>query len=71
MSLPLNDSCNFNGMGRLFSCKEQIPIAISKPHFLDADEWVITQARSFGMSPRREDHDTYLDLEPVSNHTFQ
>ncbi|ODM99319.1 Sensory neuron membrane protein 1 [Orchesella cincta] len=59
-----NNSCNFNGMGRLFSCKANVPVTIGKPHFLDADEWVVEEARKFGMSPRRNDHDTFLDLEP-------
>ena len=35
----------------------------SKPHFLDADPAFLSNVT--GLSPDREKHDSYLDVEPV------
>ena len=35
----------------------------SKPHFLDADPAFLNNVT--GLSPNREKHDSYLDVEPV------
>ena len=35
----------------------------SKPHFLDADPAFLSNVT--GLSPDRERHDSYLDVEPV------
>ncbi|MFX1420588.1 MAG: hypothetical protein ACFE9N_16955, partial [Promethearchaeota archaeon] len=39
-----------------------IPIFLSKPHFLDADNYLISSIK--GIAPIKELHDTYLDVEP-------
>lgn len=41
---------------------------MSKPHFLDADESVINGVT--GMKPEKEKHDTFLDIEPVSDTNY-
>lgn len=40
------------------------PIVVSFPHFYQADEKYIKAID--GMSPNKEEHETYLDLNPVS-----
>lgn len=39
-----------------------LPLFVSKPHFLDGDSSLAGSV--IGMSPKREAHDTYLDIEP-------
>lgn len=63
---PLVQDCPVNGLGRLLSCKADVPIAISKPHFLDAGGDVEMNARVWGLSPVRERHEAYVEVEPVS-----
>jgi hypothetical protein len=40
------------------------PLLASKPHFLDADEKLVTDLD--GLKPDRNEHDLYLHLEMVS-----
>eukprot|EP00386_Alphamonas_edax_P000663 GDKI01002080.1.p1 GENE.GDKI01002080.1~~GDKI01002080.1.p1 ORF type:complete len:299 (+),score=87.08 GDKI01002080.1:3-899(+) len=44
-----------------------VPIFVSKPHFLDADEWYTEQVT--GLSPDRQLHDTVLYVEPITGNT--
>jgi hypothetical protein len=39
-----------------------LPLFVSKPHFLDGDSSLAGSV--IGMSPKREAHDTFLDIEP-------
>lgn len=41
------------------------PVYISLPHFLHASESVLNSVE--GLSPNEEEHETYLDIEPVSS----
>ncbi|MFX0069604.1 MAG: hypothetical protein ACFFAO_00725 [Candidatus Hermodarchaeota archaeon] len=43
---------------------EGIEVRVSKPHFLDADYSV--QTGVIGMNPDKGDHDTYIDVEPIT-----
>ncbi|XP_021949755.1 platelet glycoprotein 4 [Folsomia candida] len=61
---PLNQDCDFTGGGRIFSCKSDAPIIISKPHFLDAQEDIYTQMD--GLKPEKAKHDTFIDVEPIT-----
>lgn len=40
------------------------PIVVSFPHFYQADQQYIDAID--GMNPNKEEHETYLDLNPVS-----
>ncbi|XP_035704870.1 scavenger receptor class B member 1 [Folsomia candida] len=57
---PLNGTCDFDGVTRMFSCA---PAVISKPHFLDADDFILESV--VGLKPDRALHETFMDVEPV------
>jgi scavenger receptor class B, member 1 len=40
-----------------------LPIAISQPHFFNADPSLLNEVE--GMKPEREKHQTILDVQPV------
>ena len=44
-----------------------VPIFVSKPHFLDADEYYSNDIN--GPASIREKHDSFLNVEPVRAHT--
>lgn len=50
------------GVFTLAPCKFNAPIYISMPHFLDADSYFLS--RVDGLSPDRDKHEFYIDLEP-------
>lgn len=43
-----------------------VPIFVSKPHFLDADEYYNNDIN--GPSSDRNKHDSFLNVEPVRTH---
>jgi hypothetical protein len=45
-----------------------VPVLVSKPHFLDSDPSVISAIE--GIEPNRIDHETYIDVEPISGVTM-
>ncbi|RVE67790.1 hypothetical protein OJAV_G00085180 [Oryzias javanicus] len=45
-------------------CREGAPIVVSFPHFYQADPEYINAVD--GMNPNKEEHETYLDLQPTS-----
>lgn len=55
------DNCFGDGVMDISPCSRDAPIAISKPHFLDAPEKLIGIT---GLNPLREEHDTFVDVEP-------
>lgn len=57
----LNDSREF-----VFFSIER-PVYISLPHFLHASESILHNVE--GLSPDEKEHETYLDIEPVSPST--
>lgn len=46
----------------LFSIER--PVYISLPHFLHASDSILHNVE--GLSPNEKEHETYLDIEPVS-----
>nr|XP_032818981.1 platelet glycoprotein 4-like [Petromyzon marinus] len=55
--------CTRDGVLDISSCKGGAPVFISLPHFLDGSREYIDDVE--GLEPNREDHETYLDVEPV------
>ena len=45
-----------------------VPVAFSFPHFYEADQRYIDSVQ--GLHPVKEEHETYIDLEPVRRYTL-
>ncbi|KAL3880575.1 hypothetical protein ACJMK2_032806 [Sinanodonta woodiana] len=56
------DNCLPDGLLNAENCKSGAPVVFSQPNFLDAEESVIKSVD--GIKPIREDHQTYIDLDP-------
>uniref|UniRef100_A0AAY4C3I3 Uncharacterized protein n=1 Tax=Denticeps clupeoides TaxID=299321 RepID=A0AAY4C3I3_9TELE len=61
--VPAGD-CLGKGVLKVSVCREGAPIVVSFPHFYQADEKYINAIE--GMSPNKEEHETYLDLNPTT-----
>uniref|UniRef100_A0A8C7E5C3 Uncharacterized protein n=1 Tax=Naja naja TaxID=35670 RepID=A0A8C7E5C3_NAJNA len=57
--------CEGSGILNVTGCKKgEAPILLSPPHFLHSED---TYAKMVdGMHPNKQDHDTFLDINPVS-----
>lgn len=58
-----------NGLLNVSRSKQNLPIYMSKPHFLDADQELVDDI--VGMAPDRDTHDTALDVEPLTGATMR
>lgn len=56
MSLSLSLFC-------FFPLRQGAPVVVSFPHFYQADPKYINAVD--GLNPNKEEHETYLDLQPV------
>ena len=65
---PLNKGYYSNGPSGLFNfsiyAPFNLPIFVSKPHFLDADP--IVSRNIIGLKPNRSKHDSYVNVEPLT-----
>ncbi|XP_056274597.1 lysosome membrane protein 2a isoform X2 [Pseudoliparis swirei] len=61
--VPAGD-CLGTGVLKVSVCREGAPIVVSFPHFYQADPKYINAVD--GLSPNKEDHETYLDLQPTT-----
>jgi lysosome membrane protein 2 len=59
-----------NGLLNVSMSKQGLPIFMSKPHFLDADVELLAGIDGL-TAPVREDHDTWLDVEPLTGATMR
>ncbi|XP_044536039.1 lysosome membrane protein 2 isoform X1 [Gracilinanus agilis] len=57
-------NCLGSGVLNVSVCKNGAPIFLSSPHFYQADEKFISAIK--GMNPNKEDHETFLDLNPLT-----
>jgi len=57
-----------NGVINLTSCSQGAPIFVSKPHFLDADPFYLSQLD--GLSPDAQLHNTIIAVEPITGVTM-
>ncbi|KAJ8262697.1 hypothetical protein COCON_G00151540 [Conger conger] len=56
--------CLSTGVLKVSVCRQGAPIVVSFPHFYQADSKYINAFE--GLSPNKEDHETYLDLNPTT-----
>ncbi|CAG08122.1 unnamed protein product [Tetraodon nigroviridis] len=61
--VPAGD-CLGTGVLKVSVCREGAPIVVSFPHFYQADPMYINAID--GLSPNKEEHETYLDLQPTT-----
>jgi len=59
---PIDPTCAPSGVCRLRTCKTGVPVAFTKPHFLQADPSIFETME--GMHPDRELHESYIDIIP-------
>ncbi|XP_009867856.1 PREDICTED: platelet glycoprotein 4-like, partial [Apaloderma vittatum] len=65
----ISQNCTLAGVLDISSCKAGKPVFISLPHFLHASDVILHDVE--GLSPNEEEHETYLDIEPITGFTLQ
>ncbi|XP_041261234.1 platelet glycoprotein 4 [Onychostruthus taczanowskii] len=65
----ISENCTLAGLLDISACKAKRPVYISLPHFLHASESVLNNVE--GLSPNEKEHETYLDIEPVTGFTLR
>ncbi|XP_065099686.1 lysosome membrane protein 2c [Paramisgurnus dabryanus] len=64
-----NGTCLSSGLLNVSVCKEGAPIIMSSPHFYQADDKYVQDV--FGMNPRKEEHETAIDVNPLTGLLLQ
>ncbi|XP_067861468.1 platelet glycoprotein 4 isoform X2 [Heptranchias perlo] len=67
--MTVSQNCTYAGILDISTCKDKKPIYISLPHFLYASDEVVNSVE--GISPNKEEHETFLDVEPVTGFTLR
>ncbi|XP_077132234.1 lysosome membrane protein 2 [Ranitomeya variabilis] len=62
-------NCLPSGLLNVSVCKQDAPIILSSPHFYQAEEFVINSV--IGMKPKKEDHETFMDINPLTGMLIQ
>ncbi|XP_042323227.1 lysosome membrane protein 2 isoform X2 [Sceloporus undulatus] len=57
-------NCLGAGLLNVSACKQGAPIFLSPPHFYQSDEKYVKDID--GMHPNKEDHETFLDINPLT-----
>ncbi|XP_039606711.1 lysosome membrane protein 2a [Polypterus senegalus] len=57
-------ACLGAGVLKVSVCRNDAPVVVSFPHFFQADQKYIDAIE--GMHPNKEDHETYLDVNPLT-----
>ncbi|NXO18732.1 CD36 protein, partial [Oriolus oriolus] len=65
----VSENCTLAGVLDISACKAKRPVYISLPHFLHASESILHGVE--GLSPDEKEHETYLDIEPVTGFTLR
>ncbi|KFP75999.1 Platelet glycoprotein 4, partial [Acanthisitta chloris] len=65
----ISQNCTLAGVLDISSCKAGRPVFISLPHFLHASESILHDVE--GLSPNEKEHETFLDIEPITGFTLQ
>ncbi|KAM9841875.1 lysosome membrane protein 2c [Aulostomus maculatus] len=62
-------NCLASGVLNVSQCKQGAPIIMSSPHFYQADEMFVQDV--FGMKPKKEYHQTAIDINPLTGVVMQ
>ncbi|XP_050417376.1 platelet glycoprotein 4 [Patella vulgata] len=62
------EGCLPSGVVDVSACRSSAPIVLSQPHFLAADPSIINSV--IGLHPNTEEHQTVLDVEPMTGTTM-
>ncbi|XP_030005493.1 lysosome membrane protein 2c [Sphaeramia orbicularis] len=62
-------NCLGSGLLNVSACKQGAPIIMSSPHFYQADEKFVKDV--FGMNPKKEEHQTTIDINPLTGIVLQ
>ncbi|XP_071769611.1 lysosome membrane protein 2c [Centroberyx gerrardi] len=62
-------NCLGSGLLNVSGCKQGAPIIMSSPHFYQADEKYVQDV--FGMKPNKEQHQTTIDINPLTGILLQ
>ncbi|NXM24377.1 CD36 protein, partial [Oxyruncus cristatus] len=65
----ISQNCTLAGVLDISACKAKRPVFISLPHFLHASDSILHDVE--GLSPNEEEHETYLDIEPITGFTLR
>ncbi|XP_074873427.1 platelet glycoprotein 4 [Carettochelys insculpta] len=65
----VSKNCTASGALDISACKEGKPVYITLPHFLYASEDVSKHVE--GLSPNKDEHETFLDIEPTTGFTLR
>ena len=60
-----NQFCR-SGLLRLGGATYGVPVMMSWPHFWNADSILLDQIE--GLQPMKEQHDTYIDIDPITGY---
>ncbi|XP_018419066.1 PREDICTED: platelet glycoprotein 4 [Nanorana parkeri] len=66
--IVLSRNCTAAGVLDLRACQGGKPIFLSLPHFLHGSDFLVEQVT--GLSPSKEEHETYVDVEPITGFTM-
>ncbi|KAI8798272.1 lysosome membrane protein 2 [Biomphalaria glabrata] len=58
------DNCLPSGLLNVSVCRSGAPVIMSMPHFLGCDQETVDSIH--GLSPNREEHQSYIDIEPMT-----
>ncbi|KAG9489965.1 hypothetical protein GDO78_005728 [Eleutherodactylus coqui] len=61
-------NCSLEGLLDLRGCQGGKPIFLTLPHFLFATSYILDTLE--GLSPNIEEHETYVDVEPITGFTM-
>ncbi|XP_033871031.3 lysosome membrane protein 2-like [Acipenser ruthenus] len=57
-------TCMGTGVLKVSVCRKGAPVVVSFPHFYQADQKYVDAIE--GLSPNKDDHETYLDINPLT-----